>query len=49
MFNMERYDELSKPRDLAKIFEGVEYAQWKAFRESEDSRYVGRQDHDLGA
>ncbi len=40
MFNMERYDELSKPRDLAKIFEGVEYAQWKSFRESEDSRYV---------
>ncbi len=40
MFNMDRYDELSKPRDLAKIFEGVEYAQWKSFRESEDSRYA---------
>jgi type VI secretion system protein ImpC len=40
MFNMDRYDELAKPRDLAKIFEGVEYAQWKSFRESEDSRYV---------
>ena len=40
MFNLDRYDELAKPRDLAKIFEGVEYAQWKSFRESEDSRYV---------
>ncbi len=40
MFNMDSYTELSKPRDLAKIFEGVEYAAWKSFRESEDSRYV---------
>ncbi len=41
MFNMERYDEMPKPRDLAKIFESVEYAAWKSFRESEDSRYAG--------
>ena len=40
MFNLQSYTELSKPRDLAKIFEGVEYAAWKAFRDSEDSRYV---------
>ena len=40
MFNLDRYDELSKPRDLAKIFDSVEYAAWKSFRESEDSRYV---------
>jgi type VI secretion system protein ImpC len=40
MFNFERWDELSRPRDLAKIFEAVEYAAWKSFRESEDSRYV---------
>jgi type VI secretion system protein ImpC len=40
MFNLDRWDELSRPRDLAKIFEGVEYAAWKSFRESEDSRYV---------
>jgi type VI secretion system protein ImpC len=40
MFNMERFDELPKPRDLAKIFESVEYAAWKSFRESPDSRYV---------
>jgi type VI secretion system protein ImpC len=40
MFNMERYTELSGPRDMAKVFQGVEYATWKSFRESEDSRYV---------
>lgn len=40
LFNFERFTELSAPRDLAKIFEGVEYASWKSFRESEDSRYV---------
>ena len=28
MFNFDSYTELSKPRDLAKIFEGVEYASW---------------------
>ena len=40
MFNMDSFSELSSPRDLAKIFMGVEYASWKSFRESEDSRYV---------
>ena len=40
MFNFDSFTELSNPRDLAKIFEGVEYAAWKGFRESEDSRYV---------
>lgn len=40
LFNFERFTELAAPRDLAKIFEGVEYASWKSFRESEDSRYV---------
>jgi len=41
MFNFDRFTELTAPRDLAKIFDGVEYAAWKSFRESEDSRYVG--------
>jgi type VI secretion system protein ImpC len=40
LFNMDKFTELSAPRDLARIFEGVEYAAWKSFRESEDSRYV---------
>jgi type VI secretion system protein ImpC len=41
MFIFESFTELSGPRDLAKIFQSVEYAKWKSFRESEDSRYVG--------
>ena len=34
------WTELSKPRDLAKIFESVEYAKWRSFRDSDDSRFV---------
>ena len=41
IFNLDSYTELGLPRDLAKIFDTVEYAKWKSFRESEDSRYVG--------
>src|ERR671924_839538 len=41
MFNLDSFTELGVPRDLAKIFDTVEYAKWKSFRESEDSRYVG--------
>lgn len=41
LFNWEGFTELSGPRDLTKIFQTVEYAKWKSFRESEDSRYVG--------
>jgi type VI secretion system protein ImpC len=40
LFNLDSFTELGEPRDLAKIFQSVEYAKWKAFRESEDSRYV---------
>ncbi len=40
LFNLESFTELGGPRDLAKIFQTVEYAKWKSFRESEDSRYV---------
>jgi type VI secretion system protein ImpC len=40
MFNFDRFTELANPRDLAKIFDSVEYAPWKSFRESEDSRYA---------
>lgn len=41
MFGLESFTDLGKPRDLAKTFDTVEYAKWKSFRESEDSRYVG--------
>jgi type VI secretion system protein ImpC len=40
LFDMESFTQLPVPRDLAKIFESVELAEWKAFRESEDSRYI---------
>ena len=41
LFNMDSFTQLSEPRDLAKIFDSVEYAKWQSFRASEDSRYVG--------
>jgi type VI secretion system protein ImpC len=40
MFGFDDWTELSKPRDLAKIFETAEYAKWRSFRDSEDSRFV---------
>ncbi|NOZ70011.1 MAG: type VI secretion system contractile sheath large subunit [Deferribacteres bacterium] len=40
LFNLDSFTELGTPRDMAKIFQSVEYAKWKSFRESEDSRYV---------
>src|SRR5277367_4033856 len=40
LFNLESYLQLAAPRDLAKIFDSTEYAKWKSFRQSEDSRYV---------
>lgn len=41
LFNLDSYTDIGTPRDLAKIFDTVEYAKWKSFRDSEDSRYVG--------
>lgn len=41
LFGLDSYTELGKPRDLSKVFDTVEYAKWKSFREAEDSRYVG--------
>ena len=40
MFNLESYTSLDAPRDMAKIFDTTEYAKWKSFRQSDDSRYV---------
>jgi type VI secretion system protein ImpC len=40
MFGFGDWTELSKPRDLAKIFESQDYAKWRSFRDSEDSRFV---------
>ncbi len=41
LLNLESFTSLDAPRDLAKIFDSTEYAKWKSFRQSEDSRYVG--------
>jgi type VI secretion system protein ImpC len=40
MLNMESFTQIDAPRDMAKVFDTTEYAKWKAFRQSEDSRYV---------
>ena len=40
LFNLDKFTELSGPRDLAKIFETTDYAKWRSFRASDDSRYV---------
>jgi type VI secretion system protein ImpC len=40
LFNLSSFTELDQPRDLGKVFDTTEYAKWKAFRASEDSRYV---------
>ncbi len=41
VMNMDSWSELSRPRDLTKIFQTPEYAAWRSLRESEDSRYLG--------
>lgn len=40
MFGFESFTELNDMYALSGLFEGSQYAQWRAFRESEDSRYV---------
>ncbi|OUV03641.1 MAG: EvpB family type VI secretion protein [Betaproteobacteria bacterium TMED82] len=40
LFDMKSFVELGTPRDLSKTFESAELVTWKAFRESEDSRYA---------
>jgi|SoiMethySBSTD1v2_1073268.scaffolds.fasta_scaffold164014_2 type VI secretion system protein ImpC len=41
LFGWDTFTELAEVRDLAKIFDRTEYAKWRSFRDSEDSRYVG--------
>ena len=40
LLNLDSFTQLDAPRDLAKIFDSTEFAKWKSFRMSEDSRYV---------
>jgi type VI secretion system protein ImpC len=41
IFGWETFSEMTEVRDVSKIFDRTEYAKWRSFRESEDSRYVG--------
>ncbi len=40
LFNWDNFEEMGGPRDLTKIFSGADYAKWRSFRDTEDSRYV---------
>jgi len=40
LLNLQSWSSLDAPRDLAKIFDTTEFAKWKSFRMSEDSRYT---------
>jgi len=40
LLNLESFTQIDAPRDMAKIFDSSEFAKWKAFRATEDSRYV---------
>ena len=40
MHELESFTNLDQPRDIGKIFDSTEYAKWKGFRESDDSKYV---------
>ena len=40
LLGMESWTELSNPRDLGKLFDATDYAAWRSFRNTEDSRYM---------
>lgn len=40
LLNLPSYTQLDQPRDIGKIFDSTEFAKWKSFRQSEDSKYV---------
>ncbi len=41
LMQFESWQELTNPRDLAKISQTPEYAAWRSLRDSEDSKYLG--------
>jgi len=41
LFNWDSFTQLPDPRDIELIFASDAYVQWRDFRKSEDSRYVG--------
>jgi type VI secretion system protein ImpC len=40
LFGFNNWEELTKPRDLEKIFLATDYIKWRSYRDSEDSRFV---------
>lgn len=40
LFGFEDWTDLTKPRDIEKIFMGKKYTKWNSFRNTDDSRYV---------
>lgn len=40
LFGFGDFRDLARPRDLEKIFDTVEYAKWRSYRDSPDSRFV---------
>jgi type VI secretion system protein ImpC len=40
LLNLPSFTALDQPRDIGKIFDSTEFAKWKSFRDSEDSKYV---------
>lgn len=40
LFDLDSFEHLGRPRDLAKSFESLELIKWNSFRKIEDSRYV---------
>jgi type VI secretion system protein ImpC len=41
LLGLESFRSLSEIRDLARVAESTDFERWKAFRKSEDARYVG--------
>jgi len=40
MFGLETFSDLSKPKDLQKNFESMEYQRWRSFRDRDESAFV---------
>jgi type VI secretion system protein ImpC len=40
MLNLADFSQLGGIRDVSKVFDSTEYARWKGFRSSDDSRYI---------
>jgi type VI secretion system protein ImpC len=40
LFGFDNWTDLTRPRDLEKIFDSLEFTKWRSFRDSEDSRFV---------